>query len=280
MMKVLCGAVLSALLLAAEQVEVLDEDGVDGPGVAVLHRDAVQADLFAVHHGHRAGTPGDALDLGVHPPVAVLGVTVQGALTGDHDVVHLGDVQQAGKAVQRFPLPAGQVVLVHLVLAGQYAGQDGVMGAVVVAQQHGTLFQIQGGVALQEQAGGAVAAGGHIHGAALGAGGQSGLQLAGVVGLAVGHQAVAGSIHKERFSLGDKGQAQGLALGLHAHGVLGTGQQGEQGEHIGIACFVDSLAVQGNDERVGRAEAQAVFQLEHGTAGHGTDKGQVHEKTS
>ena len=110
--------------------------------------------------------------------------------------------------------------------------------------------------------------------------GKGSLQLAGVVGLAVGHQAVAGCIHKERFSLGDKGQTQGLALGLHAHGVLGTGQQGEQGEHIGIACFVDSLAVQGNDERMGRAEAQAVFQLEHGTAGHGTDQGQVHEKTS
>ena len=95
--------------------------------------------------------------------LSLIHISVQGALTGDHDVVHLGDVQPAGKAVQRVALPAGPVVLVHLVLAGQYAGQDGVMGAVVVAQQHGTLFQIQGGVALQEQAGGAVAAGGHIH---------------------------------------------------------------------------------------------------------------------
>ena len=37
------------------------------------------------------------------------------------------------------------------------------MGAVVIAQQHSALFQIQGGVALHEQAGGAVTAGGHIH---------------------------------------------------------------------------------------------------------------------
>ena len=38
---------------------------VDGPGVAVLHGDAVEADILTVHHRHGAGTPCDALDLGV-----------------------------------------------------------------------------------------------------------------------------------------------------------------------------------------------------------------------
>ena len=65
-----------------------------GPGVAVLHGDAVEADVLAVHHRHGAGTPCDALDLGVDPPVAVLGVAVQCAFAGDDDIMHLGDVQQ------------------------------------------------------------------------------------------------------------------------------------------------------------------------------------------
>ena len=43
--------------------------------------------------------------------------------------------QQARKAVQRVALPAGEVVFVHFVLAGDDAGQDGVVGAVIVAQQ-------------------------------------------------------------------------------------------------------------------------------------------------
>ena len=81
------------------------------------------------------------LDLGVDPPVAVLGVAVQCTFAGDDDVMHLGDVQQARKAVQRVALPAGEVVFVHFVLAGDDAGQDGVVGAVVVAQQHSALLE-------------------------------------------------------------------------------------------------------------------------------------------
>ena len=215
---------------------MLDKDGVDRPRIAVLHRDAVQADVLAVHSSHSAGPPCDALDLGRYPPVAVLGIAVQRALAGHNDIVHLRDVQQTRKAVQRVALPAGQVVFIHLVLAGDHAGQDGVVGAVIVAQQHSALFKIEGGVAFQEQAAGAVAACGHVHCAALGAGGKS--------------------------------------------RVLRTGQQGEQGEHVGLAGFVDGLAVQGNGERVGRTIAQAVFQLENSAARHGTDKRQIHGRTS
>ena len=154
------------------------------------------------------------------------------------------------------------------------------MGAVIVAQQHSALFKIEGGVAFQEQAAGAVAACGHVHCAALGAGGKSRLQLEGVVRGAVGHQTVAGSIHKEGLGLGGKGAGQAFTLGLHTHRVLRTGQQGEQGEHVGLAGFVDGLSVQGNGERVGRTIAQAVFQLENSAARHGTDKRQIHERTS
>ena len=261
-----------------EQVQLLDEDGVDGPGVAVLDGDAVQADILTVHHGHGAGTPRDPLDLGVHPPVAVLGVTVQGALTGHDHIVHLGDVQQACKAVQGVALPARQVILVHLVLAGQHAGQDGVVGAVIIAQEHGVFFQVEGGIALEEQAGRAVASGGDIHGAALGAGGESRLQLDGVVRLAVAHQAVAGGVHKERLGLGGELQAQALALGLHAHGISGAGEQGKEGEHIGAAGIIDGFAVQRDSERVGRAEAQPVFKLKDRTAGHGADERQIHKQ--
>ena len=45
--------------------------------------------------------------------------------------------------------------------------------------------------------------------------------------------------------------------------VLSTGQQGEQGEHVGLAGFVDGLSVQGNGERVGRTIAQAVFPVSY-----------------
>ena len=259
---------------------MLDEDGVDGPGVAVLHRNAVQADVLAVHHGHGTGTPCDALDLGRHPPVAVLRVAVQCALAGHNDVMHLRDVQKAGKAAQGVALPAGQVVFVHLVLAGDDTGQDGIVGAVIVAQQYSALFKVQGGAALHEQAAGAVTACRHIHRAALGTGGQGSLQLEGVVRGAVGHQTVAGCIHKEGLSLGGKGAGQALALSLHAHRVFRAGQQGEQGEHVGIAGFVDGPAVQGDDERMGRTVAQVVFQLENSAARHGTDKRQIHERTS
>ena len=272
------GGVVGVVDVEVEQVEVLDKNGVDGPRIAVLHRDAVQADVFAVHRSHGTGTPCNALDLGVHPPVAVFGVAVQRALAGHHHVMHLRDVQKTCKAVQRVALPAGQVVLVHLVLAGQHAGQDGVMGAVVVAQQHSALFQIQGGVALHEQAGGAVTAGGHIHRAALGAGGQRRLQPHGVVGLAVGHQTIAGSIHEEGLGLSGEIQLQGLTLGLYLHRIGGAGQQGEQGKHIGVAGLVHRLAVQGNGKGVCRTVAQLVFQLENGAAGHGTDQGQIHAK--
>ena len=71
-----------------------------------------------VHRSHRAGPPCDPLDLLIDPPVAVLGIAVQRALAGHHHVVHLRDVQQAGKAVQRVSLPAGQVVFIHLILTG------------------------------------------------------------------------------------------------------------------------------------------------------------------
>jgi len=266
------GGVVGVVDVEVQQIQMLDEDGVDGPGVAVLHRDAVQADVVAVHHGDRAGTPCDPLDLRIDPPVTVLGVAVQGALAGDDDIVHLGDVQQARKAVQGVALPAGQVVFIHLVLAGQDAGQDGVMGAVVVAQQHGALFQIQGRAALQEQAGGAVTAGRNIDGAALGAGGKGRLQLAGVVGLAVGHQTVAGRIHKEALVLGAEVRGQGLALRLNGDGVVGGRGQGEEGKHVGVLGLPDRFAIQQHPEGVGRTEAQAVFQLENGAAGHGADE--------
>ena len=272
------GGVVGVVDVEVEQVEVLDKDGMDGPRIAVLHRDAVQADVLAVHRSHGPGTPCDALDLGVHPPVAVFGIAVQRALAGHHHVMHLRNVQKTCKAVQRVALPTGQVVLVHLVLAGQHAGQDGVMGAVVVAQQHSALFQIQGGVALHEQAGRAVTAGRHIHCAALGAGGQRRLQPHGVVGLAVSHQTIAGSIHKEGLGLGGEIQLQGLVLGLHLHRIGGAGQQGEQGKYIGVAGLVHCLAVQGNGKGVCRTVAQFVFQLKNGAAGHGTDQGQIHAK--
>ena len=274
------GGVVGVVDVEVEQVEVLDEDGVDGPCVAVLHRDAVQADVLAVHHGHRAGTPCDALDLGGDPPVAILGVAVQRALAGHHHIVYLRDVQQARKAVQRVALPAGEIIFIHFVLTGNDTGQDGVVGTVVVAQQHSALFQIEGGVALQKQAGGAVASGGHIHGAALRAGGQRRLQPDGVVGGAVCHQTVAGSVHEEGLGFGCKAERQAFAFGLHADGVFGAGQQGEQGKHVGLAGFVDGFAVQCNSERVGRAVAQAVFQLENSAARHGADERQIHERTS
>ena len=146
------------------------------------------------------------------------------------------------------------------------------MGAVVVAQQHGTLFQIQGRAALQEQAGGAVAAGRNIDRAALGAGGKGRLQLAGVIGLAVGHQTVAGRIHKEALVLGAEVRGQGLALRLNGDGVVGGRGQREEGEHIGVLGLPDRFAVQQHPEGVGRTEAQAVFQLENGAAGHGADE--------
>ena len=152
------------------------------------------------------------------------------------------------------------------------------MGAVVVAQQHSALFQVEGGAALHKQAGGAVAPGRHIHRAALGAGGKGSLQLAGVVGGAIGHQAVAGCVHKEGLSLSGEIEGQSLALGFHCNGVGGAGQQAEQGEHIGLAGSVNGLAVQLNGEGMRRTIAQAVFQLEHGAAGHGTDQGKLHKQ--
>ena len=156
----------------------------------------------------------------------------------------------------------------------------GVVGAVVIAQQHRAFFQIEGGVALQKEAGSAVAAGRDIDGAARRAGGKGGLELDGVVRHAVGHQAVAGGVHKERLCLGGEGAVQGLALGFHGDGVLRAGQQGEEGEDIGVAGLIDRLAVQPDGEGVGRAVAQAVFKLQHGAAGGGADERQIHDKTS
>ena len=49
------GGVVGIVDVEVEQVQLLDEDGVDGPGVAVLDGDAVQADILTVHHGHGAG---------------------------------------------------------------------------------------------------------------------------------------------------------------------------------------------------------------------------------
>ena len=274
------GRVVGVVDVEIEQVEMLDEDGVDGPRVAVLDRDAVEGDIAAVHHGDGTGPPCDPLDLRVDPPVAVLRVAVQRALAGDDDVLHLRDVQQTGKAAEGVALPAGEIILVHLVFAGQNAGQDGVVGAVVVAQQDGSLFEVEGGVALQEEACGAVAASRNIDRAAGRTGGQSRLQLAGVVGLAVSHKAIAGGIHKEGLGRRGEGEVQRFALGLDPYGVGGGGQQGEEGEHIGIAALIDGFAVQRDGERMRRVEAQAVLQLKDGTAGHGTDECEVHNKQS
>mgnify|MGYP007081668379 CR=1 FL=1 len=98
----------------------------------------------------------------------------------------------------------------------------------------------------------------------LGQGGQRRLQPHGVVGLAVSHQTIAGSIHKEGLGLGGEIQLQGLVLGLHLHRIGGAGQQGEQGKYIGVAGLVHRLAVQGNGKGVCRTVAQFVFQLENG----------------
>lgn len=58
----------------------------------------------------------------------------------------------------------------------------------------------------------------------------------------------------------------------------GTGEQGEEGEHIGAAGIIDGFAVQRDSERVGRAEAQPVFKLKDRAAGHGADERQIHKQ--
>ncbi len=267
------GSIVGVVDGKVQQIQVLCEHGVDSPRIAVLHRDAVQTDVLAVGNGDRAGSPCDASGLGILPPVTVLGIAVHNTLAGHDHILHLRDVQQAGKAVQRVALPAGQVILVHLILAGQYTGQDGVVGAVVVTQQHRALFQIKGGVALEEEACGAVAAGRNVHRAAGRAGRKRCLQPGGVVGHAVCRQTVAGGIHKEGLSFGGKGKLQHFALCLYADSICRAGQQGEEGEDVGVARIVNEGAVQQNGKGLCRAEAAVVLQLEHRTAGHGADQG-------
>ena len=208
----------------------------------------------------------------------MLGVGVDLALAGDGHILGLGDVDEAGQAVQGVALPAGQIVLIHLVVAADHTGQDGIVGAVVVAQDHRALLQIQGGVALEEQAGGAVAAGGQVDGAARRAGGQGGLQPGGVVGDAVPHQSVAGGVHKKALLPGDEAGGERLAAGAHGQGVGMGGLEGIDRKDVGVAGVIDLFAVQKDGERLRRAEAQAVFQLKDGAAGHGADQGQFHKK--
>ena len=102
------------------------------------------------------------------------------------------------------------------------------------------------------------------------------LQLLEDIPPAVSDEAIAGCVHKEALGLGGEVQLQVLTLGVHLHGVGGGRSQREEGEHVGIAAFVNGLAVQSHGEGVLRAEALAVFQLEDGAAGHGTDERQIH----
>ena len=97
-----------------------------------------------------------------------------------------------------------------------------------------------------------------------------------VVTHAIGDEAIAGCVHKEALGLGGEVQLQVFALGVHLHGVGGGGGQGEEGKDVGVAAFINGLAVQSHGEGVLWTEALAVFQLEDSAAGHGTDERQVH----
>ncbi len=49
------GGVVGVVDVEVQQIKVLDKDGVDGPRVAVLYRDAVEADVLACPPWRRRG---------------------------------------------------------------------------------------------------------------------------------------------------------------------------------------------------------------------------------
>lgn len=107
--------------------------------------------------------------------------------------------------------------------------------------------------------------------------GKRSLQKGGVVGHAVIHQAIAGSIYKKAFRRGGKVQCTGIAIsGKHFQVVGFAGFQAEHAEHVGAAGFQHSLAVQLNPERGRGGIAGVVLQLKTGAAGAGTNESEFH----
>ena len=206
----------------------------DGPGITVADKHAVQHHVFGIAGKEQAGTPGDVFLFGVLVPVTVLRVGVDRALAGDGYILSVDNVDQRGKAVQRVAFPGRQVVLGLFIAAGEHAGQNGILFAVGAAQQGAAFLKVQRRVALQKQALGAVGACGHIDRAACRAGGQCRLQLGRVVSLAVRHKAVAGSIDKKTFLGRGKAQRFGLAADGHSQLVGTIRLQREKGKYVCI----------------------------------------------
>ena len=261
-----------------QDVHILGVGRVDGPGIAVADQNTVQHDVFGTAGEEQARTPGNILFLRVVVPVAVLGVGVNRALAGDGHILGIDDVDKARKAVQRVALPDGEIVLVLLVMAGEYAGQDRVVSAVGAAQQCTALFEIQRRIALQKQALGAVGAGRHVDRAARGAGGQRCLQLGRVVGHAVGDKAAAARIEEEALLRGGKVQRIGHAVKGDGQRVAAARLQRIEREHIRIA-LTDGDTVQRDRVRSRGAVAAGVDQLKHRTARHRTYKRDFHVRT-
>ena len=271
------GAVGTVVDLQLQDVHPVRVGGVDGPGEAVAHLHTVQGHILGFAGKEEPRPPGDKFYLDVLVPVAVVGVGVDAAFAGDGHIFGIDDIDQTGKAVQRVSLPAAEIGFVLFIGAGQHTRQDGIFTAVGAAQQGAAFFQVQGGVAAQKQALGAVSTGGHIHRAARRAGGKRSLQKGGVVGHAVIHQAIAGSIYKKAFRRGGKVQCTGIAIsGKHFQVVGFAGFQAEHAEHVGAAGFQHSLAVQLNPERGRGGIAGVVLQLKTGAAGTGTNESEFH----
>ena len=155
-----------------QDVYILGVSRVNRPGVAVAGQHAVQHNILGAACKEKTGPPCDLLLLRVLVPVAVLGVAIQRSLAGDRHILRVDHIDERGKAVKGVALPQGQILLVLLVMAGENARQDRVVMTVGAAEQRAALFKIQGRIALQKEALGAVGACGQIDRTAGRAGGK------------------------------------------------------------------------------------------------------------
>ena len=169
------------------------------PGRTVAHGNALHGDVFAVLQIKHPGPVGDALDLGIHPPIAHIALAVQDAGADELHVLHADAGDEGGEGIQRVALPGAQQVFSFLIRGTGHAGQDGKLLPLGFQVQCRAFLKFHRDMAFQEQRAGQVFPLGNQHPPARGAGQDGSLQGGGVVVGFVALRAEAFHVHGNDF---------------------------------------------------------------------------------
>ena len=222
----------------------------DRPCRRILHCQALHAYISAVCDKDRIRTPRGALHFCIHPPVTVLRIAVNRALSDDIQILHVDRGDQGCKAVQRIAFPRCDIVfLIVMVQIAHHTGQDGIMAAIGIPEQGCTLIHPEGHMTLKKQRSRIIRAFRKPHRSVLGAGHDRRLQSRGIVMTAIPHRTETAYIQQDALRFGTEtllktpSYRRVIAHGIHHEFVFGIRRQTIQRDHV-FGRFLHYSAIQ------------------------------------